>query len=209
MSGRHVLADCSAGRPGWGSILQCRRLPARSHCCCCRQQGCRDCLSRCGARRSCGRERVQVVELPRERPEKALALFADVAGLRLVVVGGDGTVGWVLSCLDSLQAGSFPPSRRCSFPPLPPLLIPSLPDAAQSLPSRCCSGKSERASQRLHYPPRCNCVNEPVVMRCVLVSCHGPRGGGEGGATGSVPPSAGPAPGLFRRSRMWWSLGVW
>lgn len=46
---------------------------------------------------------LQVVELPRERPDLALALFADVVGLRLLVVGGDGTVGWVLSCLDALQ----------------------------------------------------------------------------------------------------------
>ncbi len=45
----------------------------------------------------------QVVELPRERPERALELFVDVPGLRLLVVGGDGTVGWVLSCLDALQ----------------------------------------------------------------------------------------------------------
>ena len=44
----------------------------------------------------------QVVELPREKPEAALKLFADVAGLRLLVVGGDGTVGWVLSCVDRL-----------------------------------------------------------------------------------------------------------
>lgn len=47
--------------------------------------------------------RVQVVELPRDRPELALELFADVPGLRLLIIGGDGTVGWVLSCLDSLQ----------------------------------------------------------------------------------------------------------
>ena len=43
-----------------------------------------------------------MVELPREKPEAALTLFADVAGLRLLVVGGDGTVGWVLSCVDRL-----------------------------------------------------------------------------------------------------------
>jgi Diacylglycerol kinase catalytic domain len=44
-----------------------------------------------------------VVELPREKPERALELFADMPGLRLLVIGGDGTVGWVLSCLDALQ----------------------------------------------------------------------------------------------------------
>ena len=45
----------------------------------------------------------QVVELPREKPEQALQLFADVPGLRLLVVGGDGTVGWVLACVDRLS----------------------------------------------------------------------------------------------------------
>ena len=45
----------------------------------------------------------QVVELPREKPERALELFADMPGLRLLIIGGDGTVGWVLSCLDALQ----------------------------------------------------------------------------------------------------------
>lgn len=46
---------------------------------------------------------MQVVELPREKPERALELFADMPGLRLLIIGGDGTVGWVLSCLDALQ----------------------------------------------------------------------------------------------------------
>ncbi len=44
-----------------------------------------------------------MVELPREKPERALELFADMPGLRLLIIGGDGTVGWVLSCLDALQ----------------------------------------------------------------------------------------------------------
>jgi Diacylglycerol kinase catalytic domain len=55
-----------------------------------------------------------VVELPREKPERALELFADMPGLRLLIIGGDGTVGWVLSCLDALQVtatGSGPGSQ--------------------------------------------------------------------------------------------------
>jgi hypothetical protein len=47
-------------------------------------------------------ENHQVVELPRERPEPALELFWDVPDMRLLVVGGDGTVGWILSCLDRI-----------------------------------------------------------------------------------------------------------
>jgi hypothetical protein len=35
----------------------------------------------------------QVVELPREDPGAALRLFAGIPGLRVLVVGGDGTVG--------------------------------------------------------------------------------------------------------------------
>jgi len=44
-----------------------------------------------------------VVELPRERPDPALELFWDVPDLRILVVGGDGTVGWILSCLDRIE----------------------------------------------------------------------------------------------------------
>lgn len=44
-----------------------------------------------------------MVELPRERPDPALELFWAVPDLRILVVGGDGTVGWILSCLDRIE----------------------------------------------------------------------------------------------------------
>jgi hypothetical protein len=45
-----------------------------------------------------------VVELPRQKPDAALALFAGVAArLRILVVGGDGSVAWILSCLEALK----------------------------------------------------------------------------------------------------------
>ncbi|KAL0025763.1 hypothetical protein WJX77_009943 [Trebouxia sp. C0004] len=47
---------------------------------------------------------LQVVELPREGPEQALKLFRGLPNLRLLVIGGDGTVAWILSCIDSIQA---------------------------------------------------------------------------------------------------------
>ena len=46
---------------------------------------------------------LQVVELPREKPEAPLRLFADVPGLRLLAIGGDGTVAWLLGCLEDLR----------------------------------------------------------------------------------------------------------
>jgi len=42
------------------------------------------------------------VELPREKPEAPLRLFAGVPGLRVVAIGGDGTVAWLLGCLEDL-----------------------------------------------------------------------------------------------------------
>ncbi|DBB13812.1 TPA: hypothetical protein ACH3X3_000808 [Trebouxia sp. C0006] len=47
---------------------------------------------------------LQVVELPREGPEQPLKLFGGLPNLRLLVIGGDGTVAWILSCIDSIQA---------------------------------------------------------------------------------------------------------
>ncbi|KAL4436134.1 hypothetical protein ABPG77_005582 [Micractinium sp. CCAP 211/92] len=48
---------------------------------------------------------LQVVELPRQRPEPALQLFAPVAShVRIVVIGGDGSVAWVLQCLETLKS---------------------------------------------------------------------------------------------------------
>ena len=45
----------------------------------------------------------QVVELPKENPQEALQLFADVPKLQVLVMGGDGTAGWILGCLDQIQ----------------------------------------------------------------------------------------------------------
>lgn len=61
-----------------------------------------------------------MVELPKERPEEALALFANVPNLQIVVMGGDGTAGWILSCLDAMQEerASSPEPRLWSPPPI-------------------------------------------------------------------------------------------
>ena len=53
-----------------------------------------------------------MVELPREKPEAPLRLFAGVPGLRVLAIGGDGTVAWLLGCLEELgkerQAAGLP-----------------------------------------------------------------------------------------------------
>ena len=60
----------------------------------------------------------QVVELPKEKPEEALQLFADVTNLQVVVMGGDGTAGWILGCIDKLQ------ENRPNWAPPPVVVIP-------------------------------------------------------------------------------------
>lgn len=46
---------------------------------------------------------IQVWDLAEHAPEVALALFATVPRLQVVVCGGDGTVSWVLSAIDKLN----------------------------------------------------------------------------------------------------------
>ena len=43
-------------------------------------------------------------DLSQGGPEPAIELYRRVPGMRLLACGGDGTVGWVLSCLDRLEA---------------------------------------------------------------------------------------------------------
>ena len=43
---------------------------------------------------------LQVFDLSQGGPEPAITLYRRVPGMRLLACGGDGTVGWVLSCLD-------------------------------------------------------------------------------------------------------------
>ena len=45
-----------------------------------------------------------------------------LAGLRVLVVGGDGTIGWILSVLDSLQQ-QFAAQEEPMHWPLPPVAV--------------------------------------------------------------------------------------
>jgi len=45
----------------------------------------------------------QVFDLSQGGPDPALELYKRVPGMRLLACGGDGTVGWLLSCLDKLD----------------------------------------------------------------------------------------------------------
>ena len=67
---------------------------------------------------------VQVVELPREKPEPALQLFAHVPNLRIVVVGGDGTVGWIMGCLDAMVHAAEAGEGSLPWAPPPLAILP-------------------------------------------------------------------------------------
>lgn len=56
---------------------------------------------------------VQVFDLSQGGPEPAIQLYRRVPGTRLLACGGDGTVGWLLSCLDRL-AGPAPGDTACA-----------------------------------------------------------------------------------------------
>ncbi|XP_053273542.1 diacylglycerol kinase zeta isoform X7 [Pleuronectes platessa] len=51
----------------------------------------------------------QVFDLSQGGPKEGLELYRKVNNLRIMACGGDGTVGWILSCLDELSINPQPP----------------------------------------------------------------------------------------------------
>ncbi|TNN08904.1 Diacylglycerol kinase zeta, partial [Schistosoma japonicum] len=51
----------------------------------------------------------QVFDLSQGGPKMGLELFSRVPNLRILVCGGDGTVGWIFSTIDSMNFNSIPP----------------------------------------------------------------------------------------------------
>ncbi|XP_061153508.1 diacylglycerol kinase zeta-like isoform X4 [Syngnathus typhle] len=51
----------------------------------------------------------QVFDLSQGGPKEGLELYRKVHNLRILACGGDGTVGWILSCLDELGLNPQPP----------------------------------------------------------------------------------------------------
>ncbi|XP_045908886.1 diacylglycerol kinase zeta-like isoform X2 [Micropterus dolomieu] len=51
----------------------------------------------------------QVFDLNQGGPKEGLELYRKVHNLRILACGGDGTVGWILSCLDELALNPHPP----------------------------------------------------------------------------------------------------
>ncbi|XP_029300392.1 diacylglycerol kinase zeta-like isoform X2 [Cottoperca gobio] len=51
----------------------------------------------------------QVFDLSNGGPQEGLELYRKVHNLRILACGGDGTVGWILSCLDELALNPQPP----------------------------------------------------------------------------------------------------
>nr|XP_019957828.1 PREDICTED: diacylglycerol kinase zeta isoform X2 [Paralichthys olivaceus] len=51
----------------------------------------------------------QVFDLSQGGPKEGLELYRKVHNLRIMACGGDGTVGWILSCLDELALNPQPP----------------------------------------------------------------------------------------------------
>ncbi|ETV67600.1 hypothetical protein H257_16199 [Aphanomyces astaci] len=61
---------------------------------------------------------LQIYDLSLQGPEAALAQYCNVPGLRILVCGGDGSVGWVLGAIDNLSKTVFPRQPPVGILPL-------------------------------------------------------------------------------------------
>lgn len=69
-----------------------------------------------------------MVELPRDDPLPSLQALARVPELRILVIGGDGTAGWVLNRLEQVlgaatSANAIEEGSAPELPPPPPLAV--------------------------------------------------------------------------------------
>lgn len=60
----------------------------------------------------------QVFDLGNGGPLPGLYVFRNVPKYRILICGGDGTVGWVLQCLDNVGQDSVCGSPPCAIVPL-------------------------------------------------------------------------------------------
>lgn len=52
---------------------------------------------------------MQVVDLQKNDPMEALKTFSKIPSFRVLVCGGDGSVRWVMNCIDQLPVQQRPP----------------------------------------------------------------------------------------------------
>ena len=76
---------------------------------------------------------LQVVALPEQEPLPTLQKYAHVPNLRVAVVGGDGTAGWVISCIERLQEQFKSTGISWSSPPIAVMPVGTGNDLAQCL----------------------------------------------------------------------------
>ncbi|CAF1103121.1 unnamed protein product [Adineta steineri] len=93
----------------------------------------------------------QVFDLQNGGPLPGLYVFRNIPHYRILACGGDGTVGWVLSCLDNVGQDAL-----CQSPPVG--IVPLASSAAT---------KAEEKKQkiRLHNPPTDATAALPIVLQ--------------------------------------------
>lgn len=150
---------------------------------------------------------LQVVTLPRNDPMPALRTFARVPNLRIVIVGGDGTIGWIISCVQELKrelnSGSTHPISQWTPPPIGIMPVGTGNDLARCLGWG--SGYNEWKSKgisnalneilhaklrgldrwELRFSPNADTMRRADSLMDKAIGLLTPRGGGAGSGFGA------------------------